>query len=273
MPTRFIHALILACEIIGFARAGEADTPKKSANETLADNARTVLAAIVKSAADNQRLPQKEKLGTRAPFRRSGDDLTEYYVRAAATAARRLPEKEAAPAFLLALGIALDESSLLRDNFLTRSLWRRVESSEARKQRLAVLGSPTLHGRHDLAQHFSVSAALTAVTGPTAAESAGVLKEVMDSRGGSGFSFADLSADFAGIALARRLLDKPGRLADIEKSFRIGDYALSPRGLPEGMQAADFAKKYGSLKDERYLRLQEGIRKRIGGLPGYRDKD
>lgn len=251
--------------------ADEGDVPKKSGSERLADNARTVLAAIVQAAGDNQRLPQKEERGARAPFRRTGDDLTEYYVRAAATAARRLPEKEAAPACLLALGIALDDSTLLRDNLLTRWLWRRVETNEARKQRLAVLGSPTLHGRHDLAQHFSVSAALTAVSGPVAAESAGVLKEVMDSRGGSGFSFADLSADLAGITFARRLLDKPERLADVEKHFRIGDYALSPRGLPEGMQAADFAKKYGSLKDERYLRLQEDIRKRLDALPGYRN--
>jgi hypothetical protein len=272
MASRFLLA-VLAVGLSGtVARLGadEGDVPKKSGSERLADNARTVLAALVKAAGDNQRLPQTEERGARAPFRRTGDDLTEYYVRSAAAAARRLPEKEAAPAYLLALGIALDDSTLLRDNLLTRSLWRRVETNEARKQRLAVLGSPTLHGRRDLAQHFSVSAALTAVSGAAAAESAGVLKEVMDSRGGSGFSFADLSADFAGIAFARRLLDKPGRLADVEKRFRIGDYALSPRGLPEGMQAADFAKKYGSLKDERYLRLQEDIRKRIDALPGYR---
>jgi hypothetical protein len=37
------------------------------------------------------------------------------------------------------------------------------------------------------------------------------------------------------------------------------------------MQAADFAKRYGSLKDERYLRFQEDIRKRIDDLPGYRN--
>jgi hypothetical protein len=240
-------------------------------SEKLAENARTVLAAIVKAARDNHRLPQTGSPGASAPFRRVGDELTVYYVRAAAAAARRLPEKEAAPAFLLAVGIALDDSSLLRSNLLTGRLWRKIEPEDALKQRLEVLGEPTLHGRHDLAQHFSVSAALTAAAGPQAAESAGILKEMLDSRGGSGFSFADLSADFAGIAFARRLLDKPSRLADIEKSFRIGDYAISPRGLPEGLTAAEFAKKYGSLKDDRYLRLQEDIRKRIDSLPGYRD--
>lgn len=235
-------------------------------------NAQTVLAALVKAASENHRLPQRNTPGARVPFRRVGDELTVYYVRAAAAAARRLPEKEAAPAFLLALGIALDDSSLLRSNLLTRNLWRKIETDDARKERLAVLGEPTLHGRHDLAQHFSVSAALTAAAGPQAAESAGILKEMLDSQGGSGFSFADLSADFAGIAFARRLLDKPALLAKIEKSFRIGDYAIAPRGLPEGFTAAEFAKKYGSIKDERYLKLEKDIRKRIADLPGYRDK-
>ena len=239
----------------------------------LAENAKTVLTAIIKAADENHRLPQRDAPGARAPFRRSGDELTVYYVRTAATASRRIPEKEAAPAFLLALGIALDDSPLLRTNLMTRGLWRKIESDDARKQRLAVFGEPTLHGRHDLAQHFSVSAALTAAAGPQAAESAGILKEKLDSRGGSGFSFADLSADFAGIAFARHLLAKPERLADIEKSFRIDDYTISPRGLPEGLTAAQFEKQYGSLTDERYLRVQEDIRKRIAALPGYRDKN
>jgi uncharacterized protein YfiM (DUF2279 family) len=251
---------------------GEGATPSAETREKLAENARTVLAAIVEAAGANRRLPARDTAGARPPFRRSGDELTVHYVRAAATAARRLPDKEAAPAFLLALGIALDDSTLLRSNLLTRGLWRKVEPDDARKKRLAVLGEPTLHGRHDLAQHFSVSAALTAAAGPQAAESAGILKEIMDSRGGSGFSFADLSADFAGIAFARRLLDKPALLADVEKSFRVGDFAISPRGLPEGLSAAEFAKKYGSLKDHRYLRVQEDIRKRIAALPGYCDK-
>jgi hypothetical protein len=240
--------------------------------EKLAENAKTVLGAIVKAADANHRLPEHAAPGAHAPLRRTGDELTVYYVRAAAAAARRRPEKEAAPAFLLALGIALDDSSLLRTNLMTRSLWRKVEPDDARKQRLAVLGKPTLHGRHDLAQHFSVSAALTAVFGPQAAESASVLKEMLDARGGSGFSFADLSADFAGIAFARCLIDQPSRLADIEKAFRLDDYVLSPRGLPEGLTSAQFEKQYGSLKDERYLRLQDEIRKRIAALPGYREK-
>jgi hypothetical protein len=262
MPTRFILAM-LALGLYGTAYSAEA--PKKASSEALADNARTVLAAIVKAAADNQNLPERG--------RRTGDDLSVYYVRAGASAARRLPKEQAAPAFLLALGIALDDSSLLRSNLVTRTLWRRVEPDEARKQRLRVLGSPTLHGRHDLAQHFSVSAALSAAMGEQAAESAGLLKEMLDARGGSGFSFADLSADLAGIAFARRLLEKPDRLADIEKSFTVADYALPPKGLIEGLSAEQFAKQYGSLKDDRFLRVLADLRKRIDALPGYAPSD
>jgi hypothetical protein len=245
-----------------------ADVVKKGESAKRVENARIVLAAVVKAAAENRRLPERGAKGE--PFRRGGDDLTVYYIRAAAVAARRLPEKDAASAFLLALGIALDDSTLLRSNLVTGALWRKIEPDAARQRRLAVLGSPTLHGRHDLVQHFSVSAALTAALGAQAAESAGILKEMLDARGGSGFSFADLSADFAGIAFARRLLKKPARLADVDKGFRVGDYALSPRGLPEGLNAEQFEKQYGSLKDERFSRLCADLRKRLEELPGYR---
>jgi hypothetical protein len=275
MTTRFAAVVLILSwgAVIGLAPASGADipaeAPKKTSSEALADNARTVLAAIVKAAEENQRLPERVKAGARGPFRRVGDDLTVYYVRAGAAAARRLPAEQAAPAYLLALGIALDDSMLVRSNLLTRTLWRKVEPDEARKRRLRVLGSPSLHGRHDLAQHFAVSAALTAAAGPEAAEAAGLLKEMLDSRGGSGFSFADLSADFAGIAFARRLLAKPNLLAGVEKSFAVADYVLPPKGLPEGLMAAEFAKQYGSLNDERFRRRQADIRKRLDALPGY----
>jgi hypothetical protein len=274
MPIRIVLALpiVLLGMSLRLTSAAEDTAAKSQAAERLAENARTLLEAVVKAAADNQSLPTRKEAAVGAAFRKTGDELTVYYFRVAARAAGRLPEKEAAPAFLLALGIALDDSSLLRDNLLTRGLWRKVEPDEARKRRLRVLGEPTLYGRRDLAQHFAVSAALTATAGPAAAESAGILKEMLDSRGGSGFSFADLSADFAGIAFARRLLDQPSRLHYIAKSFVIADYAMSPRGLPEGLTSEQFAKQYGSIKDERYLRLQSDIRKRIAALPGYQDE-
>ena len=107
--------------------------------------------------------------------------------------------------------------------------------------------------------------------GAQAAEGAGILKEMLDAReGGSGFSFADLSADLAGIAFARRLIEKPSLLASIEKSFTVADYALSPKGLAEGLSAAEFARQYGSVKDERFQRVLTNIRRRSTPCPATR---
>jgi hypothetical protein len=248
--------------------AGEGAGGKRE-SAALVRGARTVLAAVVEAAARNRRLPERGD-GGQGPFRRTGDELTEAYVRAAG-AARRLPAEQRGPAFLLALGIALDESDLIRSSLLTRDLWRQVEPNADWARRLRVLGEPTIRGRHDLAQHFSVSAALTAVHGKTAAEAAGVLKEVLDARqGGSGFSFADLAADFAGVAFAERILEDPDRLTGIEQSFCAADYTLPPRGLPEGLSQADFARRYGSTSDKRFRKEVATLREGLHELPGFR---
>jgi hypothetical protein len=234
------------------------------------EGARTVVAAVVATAKDNAALPARGAPGARAPFRRSGDELTEYYVRAAAAAARKLPEKERAPAFLLGIGVALDTAALLRKNPVTGGLWEKVESDKERARRLAVLGMPTVHGRHDLAQHFSVSAALTAAMGAPAAEAAGIVKELLDAEGGSGFSFADLAADLAGVAFAKQVLAAPARLARLEKGFAVADYAPSPKGLVEGLQRAEFERRYGSVGDKRFRAELEALRKQVRALPGHK---
>jgi hypothetical protein len=43
--------------------------------------------------------------------------------------------------------------------------------------------------------------------------------------------------------------------------------------LIEGLSAEEFARQYGSLKDERFLREVAGLRKRIDALPGYAPSD
>ena len=242
------------------------DAPRpvvKPDRKAVIESARQVVAAIVQAGRANERLAVPRK----------GDELTEYYVRAAAKVARKLPADRAAPGLLLGMGVALDRSSLLRDNFVTRGTWRQVETGPERKKRLAVLGEPTMHGRHDLAQHFVVSAALTALSGARAAEAAGLLKEWLDSReGGSGFSFADLAADLAGITLATHLLDRPERLAELEQGFRVADSSLAPRGLKEGLSRKEFEKQYGSFDDDRFKKALAALRQRTRALPAYRQR-
>ena len=92
------------------------------------------------------------------------------------------------------------------------NLWQQIESDSERAERLAVLGTPTMQTRHDLTQHFAVSAALVVLVGPQGGKGIGVLKELSDSRGGRGLSFVDLSADLSGILFASAIPPAKSRL-------------------------------------------------------------
>src|SRR5262245_27047851 len=114
---------------------------------------RRVVGAVV---AEAQRL-------ARAGTPRLEEHLTDLYIRAAAAEAARLPRDKAVPAFLAALGIALDDSTLVRSNLIFGPFCRKVESDAARTERLRLLGGPSLRHRRDWCQHFAVSCTLTAL--------------------------------------------------------------------------------------------------------------
>jgi hypothetical protein len=224
------------------------------------DAARAVLADLVSAAKANHASARPKK----------GSELTALLVRAAAASARKQPKAHQAHAFLRAIGVGLDTSALMRSNPVTALAWRRVETDAERTARLKVLGTPELHGRHDLAQHFAVSCALTSVFGEKAAEAAGILKETLDARpGGSGFSFADLAADFSGVAFAAWVIKMPSRLDHVKG---LEAFCVPPKGLEEGLSQKQFAAKYGDGKDERFLTACRKLRERIAALPVYREK-
>jgi hypothetical protein len=127
-----------------------------------------------------------------------------------------------------------------------------------------------MRGRHDWAQHFAVSASLAVLIGPQNAEAAGVLKEISDSRGGSGFSFADLSADLAGIQFAGAAGDGRVPLSRLENTFRVRDFLPDPSGLKEGIAWDDFVQSYGFPPDARLSRERDSLRAQILALPGYK---
>lgn len=266
---KYTSALILPLLFFGAAGTVPAPAQEKPA-DSLTDSARRIVAAVVKAAERNHRLPAPGTPGVKGPFRLTGDELTEYYFREAIAAARDVPEKQAVPALLLALGVALDTSDLLQQNPLTRGTVTRIESEEERRQRLKVLGLPTLRGRHDLAQHFVVSCTLTGLLGPALAEAAGLLKEQRDMLpGGSGFSFADLCADLAGVTFANWLRQKGTIPADLATTFTVANFMPDIKGLREGLSQEAFAKSYGSVSDERFLTEKQALLKRIQALPGY----
>jgi len=233
--------------------------------------ARSVVRAVTDAAASNRLLPEKNTGVAGGAVRLSGDKLTEMYVRQAAAAARRLPQNVAAVAFLLGIGVALDDSTLVRNTPIIGEIWQQIEPASARTTRVALLGTPTMRERHDWVQHFAVSAALTVLYGPKIAEATGIAKEMSDSRrGGSGFSFADLSADVAGIQFAASVGDGRIPLSRLEKDFFVRDFLPDPSGLKEGIAWDDFVRSYGFPPDSRLSRERETLRLQILAMPGYK---
>ncbi len=239
----------------------EAPPPRPpAAPDPLVDGARSVV-AVMNSAAD-----------AAGELRLTGDHFTEHCVRAAAGAANKLPETQRVPAFLLALAVALDTSDALRKAAPTHALWGRVEDDAERAGRLKLVGQPTMQGRHNLARHFVVAAALTSIAGSRAADPGGIVRELFEGEEAGGFSFAELAAEYAGATFARTLARDPGRLATIAVSFPTGDYVPAPAGLEDALSREEFARRFGSFSDERFRERERELRRRVAELPAYRSK-
>jgi len=129
----------------------------------------------------------------------------------------------------------------------------------------------TLFGRHDSAQHFVVSAALAAWAGEPAANAVGLFKEIQDSRGGSGFSFADLAADRAGTRFGELVAGGSPYLENaLRRTLTDGELAPSLDGLPEPLSAADFKQRFGAGDNAAYRQVMTEIERRLAALPLYR---
>jgi len=227
--------------------------------------ARAVVEAIREAAEASRRRPDGSSEQADAG-RLTGDELTAHYFRRAAAAAGSARPESAADGYLLGLAIGLDHSPVLRDDPLTGPLTREVESQEARRRRLAVLGRPTMRGRYDVTRHFTLGCGLTVLLGPEAAEQAGRMREWMDSRRGDGFSFVHLAAHLSGAAFAERLRSGTLELSTLAESFRVEDHLPSLHDLDEGLTGKAFLLRYGSLQDERFHRRIDAIRARIRAL-------
>jgi hypothetical protein len=131
-----------------------------------------------------------------------------------------------------------------------------------------------LDGRHDLVQHFVVSAGLALASGAVVANAVGVAKEIADSAGGGGFSFTDLAADRAGIRFARAAVVTRDdavrfqrRLSDLITEADIFPAVLD---LPEGLSESEFKRRYGDTNNRAYGRIVAEIDRRIGKITLYR---
>jgi hypothetical protein len=131
-----------------------------------------------------------------------------------------------------------------------------------------------LRGRRDLAQHFMTSAAIAAEGGDALSNLLGLFKEVKDTDGGSGFSFADLAADRAGARFAQRATgDRTGALAvqGLAQQGLAEDDIMPPiDGLPERIGKGEFATDYRDTRSPAYRAVAERIERRIDRLTLHR---
>jgi len=170
-------------------------------------------------------------------------------------------------AAILALGVILGEGKVAKVAKREIDLAR---LSQAEKLRRRI----TLHGRRDLSQHFWVSAGLAVLSDDAKSMTVGIAKEMMDSAGGSGFSFVDLTADRAGtlftVAATRNEESARAMQARIRNGAVIADFVPNLLDLPEGISNDDFQVEYGGLGGEGTKKIVEEIRRRLDACEGLR---
>jgi hypothetical protein len=162
--------------------------------------------------------------------------------------------------------LALALTAVGRPQAWTHLLGEQAQSApQLRRVRL------TLQGRDDLPKHLLVSAALTGAADTVVADVIGVYKEVQDSDGGSGFSFVDLVADRAGVRLAEKAMQSPLDLQQAVASLNAEGELFPPtQDLAEGMQAADFKRRYTTRESAQYRAVIASIEQRLDRLALYR---
>jgi hypothetical protein len=239
----------------------------------LIDDTRKVLLEIVRAAQLRRSMGERQgEAGGKAAAPITDDQLLELYVRQAALAAKQVRPENSPRALLLALGVAFDDVGLLRNLPVAGAVIPHIEGEQERARRMAAIGRPTMRGRADWAKHFFVSAHLVALTGSETARSAGLLKEMVDAHGGSGFSFADMAANRAGIVFAHALLSNQLTLNDIAQRFSVEAFLPPIDDLREQLGAKEFYKDYGGLTDERLAAELSRIEARVTALPIYQSR-
>jgi len=174
-----------------------------------------------------------------------------------------IKENEAA---ILALGIM---ASGVRVNHLLRD-------KNAKPYPNAYFFRLSLLKRRDLMQHFLISAALTVSTNKVLSDTIGLAKEIDDSEGGSGFSFADLLADRAGVKIAQIATESKSSAMRVQQflsqsSLKETDFMPPHNKLPESISALEFKEKYIDIHHEKYLFVEQELQRRIASRSIYQE--
>jgi hypothetical protein len=128
-----------------------------------------------------------------------------------------------------------------------------------------------LAGRGDFPQHFLISAALAAEGGGPLADALGLMKEIGDTQGGSGFSFNDIAVNRAGARLGELAVRDPQRVQAWLAAAPVSETLLPDvSALPEFLTRAELESRYGGVGAPAYDALLAEIEARISALALYR---
>ena len=139
------------------------------------------------------------------------------------------------------------------------------------KARIPGCSRSTLAARQDLKLHFIISAGLQVLSDSGAAFAIGEIKELLDTSGGTGFSFDDLAADRAGIRFALAVIDSSAAELDALARILISDSAIFPTiaALPSGMTRQQFEATYKNVESSAYDAVISEIDQRLSALPFF----
>jgi hypothetical protein len=156
--------------------------------------------------------------------------------------------------------------------YANRRLIRDIDAGDTNARR-PPMHPVVLRGRRDLAQHFTISAAVAAQGSSLFSDAAGLVKELTDADGGSGFSFADLAADRAGVRFAELATGDRAGAERVQQAavagLAEGAFMIDINGLPEAISKVRLERVYGGTQGEGYRALAERIEGRIARLPLY----
>jgi len=163
-------------------------------------------------------------------------------------------------AAILALAILLGDSRV-------ETVVGPVLDEPLREQAQRHLVGTLLRGRSDWTKHFALSAGIVAMACEGVSDRVGVLKELRDADGGSGFSFGDMAANRAGIRLAQSATFNADSARAMQERLAgnvgIADVFPDVSDLPEDMPAAEFQSRFGGVNGAEYQRMIAEIDRRL----------
>lgn len=131
----------------------------------------------------------------------------------------------------------------------------------------------TINGRIDLAMHYLYSAVIELSANRSYSQQIGILKELLDSEGGSGFSFYDLLADRAGTKLAMYATSSEETAELLQQHALNQTFRLLPQmvSLQEGIQSDEFTNTYQNMESRIFKQAIMNIDKEIDLLPMFNE--